>query len=333
MSIKSVRLVNLTVFKDLTVNLSEGINIFIGKNGTGKTHLLKSIYASCEASKDHNFGVFSLEDCFQGNKENLNLFNDKNERYVHICLSSKELSSYSTINGVSKTREFKNSNEYYIKLPNEIIFNSIYIPVKDMLTHSKGLLAMAKKYKEFPFDKTLTDIISRASQWTLKEPPEIAKSVLPVLEEMMDGQVVIENDEFFIKKNDGRMINFSVEAEGFKKIGLLWRLLMNESITKDSILIWDEPEANLNPDFMPKLVECLLELSRNDVQVILSTHNYIFAKYFDVRRRKADLVSFHSLYFDNDEIKCETQQHFEELRKNDIMSAFENLLDEIYNLE
>lgn len=56
---------------------------------------------------------------------------------------------------------------------------------------------------------------------------------------MLDGKIVI--------KNDGREINFAVEAEGFKKTGLLWQLLMNEIITPNSILLWDEPEANLNP--------------------------------------------------------------------------------------
>lgn len=90
---------------------------------------------------------------------------------------------------------------------------------------------------------------------------------------MTDGKIVIKNEEFFIVKNDGREINFAVEAEGFKKIGLLWQLLMNESITPNSILLWDEPETNLNPAFIPKPAECLLALYRNNVQIFLSTHN------------------------------------------------------------
>ena len=332
MSINSLYLNNFTAFKDLSINLSESINIFIGKNGTGKTHLLKAIYSACEASKDYNFGAFVLEDCFQGNKENINLFHDKNNRKAHIRLKSNKYQNNHTISGTSKMSS-KENREYYITIPNEIILNSIYIPVKDMLTHSKGLLAMADKYKEFPFNKTLLNIIKRASQWTLNKPPELAQYVLPILENMIEGQVVIENDEFFIKKHNGQMINFSVEAEGLKKIGLLWRLIMNESITKDSILIWDEPEANLNPDFLPRLVKCLIELSRQKVQIFVSTHNYIFAKYFDVLRQKTDDITYHSLYKIEDDIKCESQLHFDELKHNDIMDAFEKLLDEVYNLE
>lgn len=41
---KSVRLQNFTVFKDLKLKFSPGINVFVGENGTGKTHLLKTLY-------------------------------------------------------------------------------------------------------------------------------------------------------------------------------------------------------------------------------------------------------------------------------------------------
>jgi len=46
MAIKNVKLKNISVFKSLDLNISPGINIVIGENGTGKTHLLKMIYFS-----------------------------------------------------------------------------------------------------------------------------------------------------------------------------------------------------------------------------------------------------------------------------------------------
>jgi len=181
-----------------------------------------------------------------------------------------------------------------------------------MLTHSNGFLATANTYQNFPFDKTLTDIVAKNSRWKMKTPPAIASAILPILENMMNGEVIFENDDFFIKKHDGRKIIFNVEAEGLKKIGLLWQLLMTNSITENSILLWDEPEANLNPKFLPQLVECLLQLSRNNVQIFLSTHNYIFAKYFDVLRSDSDQILFHSLYFEkkSKEVQAETQPFF-----------------------
>lgn len=40
---KSIRLQNFTVFKDLNLKFSPGINVFVGENGTGKTHPMKTL--------------------------------------------------------------------------------------------------------------------------------------------------------------------------------------------------------------------------------------------------------------------------------------------------
>ena len=42
---------NFTVFNTLNIEFSKGVNIFIGENGTGKTHLLKLLYAACKAAE------------------------------------------------------------------------------------------------------------------------------------------------------------------------------------------------------------------------------------------------------------------------------------------
>ena len=51
-----------------------------------------------------------------------------------------------------------------------------------------------------------------------------------------------------------------------------------------NILLWDEPEANLNPELFPLVAEILLELQKNDVQIFVATHSYNFAKYLEIRR-------------------------------------------------
>lgn len=347
MIVNSVELKNFTVFENLSIDTSNQINIFIGENGTGKTHLLKAIYTTCEVSKNGK-DADTLKKCFK-NYDSVILAKNKNNRTIDITLktdsSNKEVIAVSLtfdtlriVNNNSTENISTNNNEsseesYQIHFPQNVTFSATFIPSKDMLTHSKGLLAMADKYREFPFDKTLLDVISKANQWTLRQTPELAISILPILEEMIDGTVISENEEFFILKKDGRKINFAVEAEGFKKIGLLWQLLMNESITSDSILIWDEPEANLNPAFIPNLVECLLELSRHGVQIFLSTHNYIFAKYFNVRALESDSIMFHGLYKDDNSVQCESNKNFAALKHNAIIKVFNQLLEEVYNLD
>ena len=344
MQIKSVSLKNFTVFDNLQCDVVSGINIFVGENGTGKTHLLKAVYAACECSRNEN-PVDDLLGCFKENQQEGNLLKHKDNSELTISITAEGSNrilrrgsklippSMSDLKRFASDVQAFNESSYFIELPEGQKFFAVYIPVKDMLTHAAGFLAMANKYRDFPFDKTLTDIIIKASQWKVNHPPKLALAILPILEKMMDGVVVFDNDEFYIRKNNGRMILFELEAEGLKKIGLLWQLLMTDNLNENSILIWDEPEANLNPNFLPKIVECLLELSRHGVQIFVSTHNYIFAKYFNVRAKDSDSVMFHALYKENGDVKIESNEIFSSLKNNAIMRTFDQLLDEVYNLD
>ena len=51
MTLTRVKLQSFTAFEDLDLELSSGINVLVGANGTGKTHLMKVCYAACEVSK------------------------------------------------------------------------------------------------------------------------------------------------------------------------------------------------------------------------------------------------------------------------------------------
>ena len=46
MSLTRVKLERFTAFENLDLALSPGINVFVGANGTGKTHLMKVCYAA-----------------------------------------------------------------------------------------------------------------------------------------------------------------------------------------------------------------------------------------------------------------------------------------------
>ena len=323
MAIETVHLKNFSLFSDFKLKAVPGVNVIIGENGTGKTHILKAIYAVCNVSQNTEMNLFEKHFALKPKYE----LSKTRGTPATIEIQGTDLSDY-------KTTDFGNNRQVLYKLsyPSEAI-EAVYIPVKDMLTHSKGLLEMAEKYKGFPFDKTLLDIVRIAKRLPLKQPPELACAILPKLEKMIGGTVDYDDEEFSIRKQDGHRVNFSIQEEGFKKIGLLWQLLMNESITPGSVLLWDEPDANLNPKFLPTLVDCLLELSRHGVQIFLGTHSYLFAKYFDVKRQNDDVLKFHSLYQKKNDIACETGDTFVDLKHNAIMEAFDALVGEVYGIK
>jgi len=347
MALKSIKLENFTVFENIECEFSSGINIFLGENGTGKTHLLKLLYAFAKCKSISNGQSVRLDlgkhpGCFF--YELFQCFSV--DKYSSLALNkSPEITSLSPETSINfSTSDNKRFN--YDMLPDKDVVYSLgksesfdkneipstYIPAKDILTHSKGLIPMAKKYSdEMPFEKPLLDIIEKANQWKPNKLPKLANITmqsLSIIEKEIGGTVLLENDEFFIKKDNGSKVSFSCEAEGFKKLGLLWHLLMNENIIKRSVLLWDEPEANLNPKLIPVVVDILLELSRNGVQVFLATHEYNLMKYFSVKKKDSDNVAFISLHKTENGVVSEIEDDYNLLEHNSIVEANIKLLED-----
>ena len=50
LKIKQIKIENYTVFQNQKMEFGDGINIFIGENGTGKTHLMKLLYSAAQSA-------------------------------------------------------------------------------------------------------------------------------------------------------------------------------------------------------------------------------------------------------------------------------------------
>lgn len=337
MSINKILLKNFTVFKEMELAFSSGINIIIGENGTGKTHILKSIYATCEMSKEGNRDIANISDYFTSGLSKGEFFTKITKPLVlkvygdgsEIIAKKQYLMGKFHLNMSGDTDVIRKEGEcfYEIGFPNKEQ-RAIFIPAKEMLSHSKGFLALNNKY-DMPFDKTYVDIITNAELPETREVSNINKKLLEVISKVINGTVVYENNTFYVVKSNGIKIEFSLEAEGLRKFGLLWKLIKNGLIEKGTVLLWDEPEANINPELIPVIVDILIELQRNGVQIFIATHSYNFAKYFEIKRQSLDKVIYHNLYKSDLEVKAQSSEYFGELKNNSIIEADSKLLDEV----
>ena len=294
---------NFTVFQHVDIDFSRGINVFIGENGMGKTHVLKVLYSACQAVNPETSFARKLVGVFRpdglgihrlvrrtkgGNKASLRIVSDK-----------QQLEAAFTSN-TPKWQADVSDEERWEKQPGNV--ESTFIPAKEILSNAYNLSDAVYK-GNVEFDDTYLDIIA-AARIDITRGPDTAerKRYLSRLQDIMHGRVAVADERFYLKPGNQARIEFNLVAEGIRKIALLWQLVKNGTLEKGAVLFWDEPEANINPKYIPVLVDLLLELQRNDVQVFLSTHDYILAKYFEIRKTAQDRIQFHSLYQDGTEI-------------------------------
>jgi predicted ATPase len=311
MAINRVEIKDFLVFKgEFSVDFCPGVNVIIGGNATGKTTLLKVMYA---ASKFSFLGV----DEDKSNIKPLSPYFDANERI-------KWTGGKVIIEAGNKCVQFDisaTSVDTFSNIPFKLMLPAVFIPATEMLSHSKSFLALYNE-RNIPFDQTQIDIIAKAELGETHEKSPQYVSLMKTISNVIDGEVVYENDTFYTQKQSGVKVPFSYEASGFQRFGLLWKLLRNGLLESGTVLFWDEPEASINPELIPVLVDILLELQRNGVQIFIATHSEILATYFAINRETGDKVAFYSLYKDKEtqHIKYDKSDRFDLLTPNSLMS-------------
>ena len=329
MTITRVKLENFTVFESLDLEPSPGINVLVGANGTGKTHLMKVCYAACDVSIDLPDRFFvKLQKIFLpsgwsphrlvrrwSDGEAATLWVFRGESFLRDVIPKASVSSAPVLAKVSEN------------WPNRPLVG-VYIPSKDMLANAPGFRSLYAA-REVHFEETYLDILDRAYLPALRDSSEfVSVWVLERLEAELGGKVILHGEEFFLNSEQGE-IEFTLLAEGLRKLGLLWLLIRNGSLRPGAVLFWDEPETNLNPKLYGVVIEVLLELQRLGVQVFLATHDYVILKELDLQEKEGDKVAIHSLYRspETGEIECQTVRHYSQIHPNIIADTFSSIYD------
>lgn len=332
MPITKIELNNITVFEQMTIPFSPGINVLIGENGVGKTHIMKFLYAACQASKkDMSFPhktvlVFRPE---QNNIRRLvNRSKDKSNT-AKVKVFSDAVSIGMTFS--TRTTKWKAETTGEANWEKQMVdLSSVFIPAKEILSNAWNLES-AVKMENVEFDDTYLDLIAAAKvDISCGKDSNERKKYLDLLQKASEGKVTISEERFYLKPGNQARLEFNLVAEGLRKIALLWQLIKNGTMTEGAVLFWDEPEANMNPKHIPTIVDMLLMLQREGVQIFISTHDYFLARYFDVYRKDEDRILYHSLYRGEQTggIKLEQNEYFGELGNNTIMDTFMALYHE-----
>ena len=328
MTLTRVKLNRFTTFNELDLNLSPGVNTLVGANGTGKTHLMKVCYAACDFSRTDVSYAEKLVRVFLPSGRALGRLVKRQGRSsrgeIEIFRGELRL----RVSFSNHTKSAHSASTAGAKLWADSPVGGVYIPVKEMLSNAPGFRSLYAA-RVVHFEEVYADILDRAYLPLLRGPADPSRRrLLAALQKAIDGNVIIKNEEFFLRNQQGQL-EFSLLAEGMRKLALLWLLIQNGTLLEGSVLFWDEPEANLNPKLYGTLIDVLLELQRVGVQIFLATHDYVILEELNLRKKEEDSIAYHSLYRDEQtgEIACNTANNSLDIHPNAIAEAFDDLYD------
>ena len=342
--IKHLELKNFTAFGGLSIDFSPKINIIIGANSTGKTHLLKVAYGLC-TSGSHFKNNPDLSDEELGTvitSRLLGLFmplDDKLGKMHHRGASSQACLQAEFKDGQKIDATFsRNSGSLIIRDKKDYQkydADAVFIPTKEVLSFMEGFNSLYAKYN-LSFDQTYQHICLLLDLPKIRPENLHEKSgwAMAAIEEICGGQFVFHGGGKVTFKTGRAEYSANAIAEGFRKVGLLARLLETGAIQPgiSGSLFWDEPESNLNPGLMKLLVRILLELSRYGQQIILATHDYVLLKWFDLLMDKGegDHARFHVLNrnIESGGIEVESTDDYNLISNSAISDTFAELYDQ-----
>ena len=244
MIIKKIKLNNFTVFEDTVFDFNPGINILVGENGTGKTHIMKLLYSACQsANQKITFPQKIVNTMLPDDYKLSRLVTKKNGNHgasVSITAHSgkSDMNRILTIEFSNKTKRFEavmKGEENWEKDFKDI--SSIYIPAKEILSNSYNLVAAVDK-DNVRFDDTYIDVINSAKvDISMGRDSAERKKRLSKIESIINGKVEYDanRDEFYLKKGNTRQ-EFTLVAEGIRKMALLWQLVKNGTFIDE----WNE---------------------------------------------------------------------------------------------
>lgn len=114
---------------------------------------------------------------------------------------------------------------------------------------------------------------------------------------VLPGTFVSENKTKFYKGTDGAKLDISNLATGAKMFSILKMLIMSGDLSERSLLILDEPECHLHPDWQNKFAEMVVLLVKEiGCHVLLTTHSQNFLLALDAMTRQYDIKNRTNFY-------------------------------------
>lgn len=282
--ITALSLTDFTVFEQATLKFSPALNVFIGTNGTGKSHVLKILYTLMKGREGHTFETPELGQA----KSNLavrekmaEVFKPEGGKLVRLVRkgAAEQYALVRLEKELGQPYRFSIHGARAVGHAGDTLAEShaLFIPSREVLAMYEGFTS-AYERRELSFDETYYDLCKELSASPLRNKGETGlTAVLAELEKVLGGTVKLSGNRFYVTSKQGDT-EAHLLAEGLRKIAMLAALISNGALNDKTLLFWDEPEANLNPKLVVVVARILRQLAAAGVQTFIATHDYLLVR-------------------------------------------------------
>jgi predicted ATPase len=289
--LKSAEFQSFTTVPNGVWEFAEGLNVVVGENGVGKSHVLKALYAmlKVQAGRPEDLTKVFLERAYADKlvrvmrPESLGrLVKRKQGRdRCEIALTMESAKASSEIGFATNAK----SQVDVKRLPETALeLSPVYLPTRELITLCPWFLSLYDNY-HLEFEETWRDTVSLLGAPSVKGPRERrAAQLLQPLEEALGGKVVMDakSGRFYLQVPGEGLMEMPLVAEGLRKFAMLARLISTGSLLDKGYLFWDEPETNLNPKLVRIVARSIIHLASQGIQVFVATHSLFLLREFEI---------------------------------------------------
>lgn len=298
-------------------------------------------------NKDNNFRNYIEQEALEKLADRIYMFLKLEESEVQKIILRKRLEAefamkVGHLNNVDKSTSVKmqikgDSIDFMvvknedIKICNYMNLNKEIIYMDDPFVLD-GLGGLLWHNDEYEHRKDLLGKLANdknAEEFSVIDELVVQKKLERILEKMQgicEGSILSDDRNAFVYKTDKlngnlEMMNLST---GLKSFAILRRLLQNGKIDENGIIILDEPEIHLHPEWQLKFAEIIVLIQKEfNLNILLNTHSPYFLNAIEVYSQKyniEDLCKFYLVDETNgvscvDDVTSETEKIYAKLAR------------------
>ncbi len=343
--IHQLKIHGFTIFaQEANFSFVPGMNIIVGGNDSGKSHLLKLSYALTKWMAAG--GSRRLPDTWAEEQrlctdllrvfgtQELSSLSAHSREATQLATVAAELSGDKVPLGHANLAfQFERTGEsslHITTMPDRFLHeHSIFITPREVLSIYPCYMQVGKRYPEL-MDGASWELCRALEREPVSPfPSGPMQQVLREIEALLGGDLRRVHGRFSLQRPHQDPIELNLIAEGFKRLGMLGLLIANGSISPGTSLYWDEPEMNLNASHLPALVSIMLGLCEAGVQVLISTHSLFLLRELVILLSRPERAPLTRRFFGMQAEMQGTQRHIrfscgeqlEDLDELDILAA------------